>query len=236
MNDFDPEIPLNPLLMMALARSHFRTNETEPDLKPAQEQFGLRPGDVCLMAGTHSDVDDDFTVVKLLDPTLYVDQFPDWQYRVEMGDVVLGLWHSHKDGEGNIGWFKRVKLVPIEQDQYEQVVGWLSKGELPEDPPAWVNQAYNRYNGLLAGASPGLVPTASKCPKCGEQELRIKIKHTTEVVVRAGDLEIDGKSGYVALSEPDRDCSTKASIYCESCHVSADVNPRGIRIDWSIFH
>jgi hypothetical protein len=99
-------VPFDFRLAMSLSNGTFAAGSTDMDenIKPLDSQYALGPGDYAMSAATNALVDDNHTVMKILDPTAFSDRFPDWETRLQRS-YILAEWISHRHKEPHIGWF-----------------------------------------------------------------------------------------------------------------------------------
>ena len=131
------------------------------------EQYAIKPGDKCLAATANTLLaEEDFTVMEILEPDSHTELFPDWEDRsgvsataMGLGSHVLAHWFSVDFPEGDLGWFARVKLIPITDEQYAQVDGWRG-GDWPPEVPQWIEEAFTRYTDAMSHPGPAHHPGA----------------------------------------------------------------------------
>jgi len=215
-----PDVPFNIQVGLALAQSGLVADAKDLDenLKPSPDQYAIKPGDVAMLAGSTAKVDQDFTVVKILDASEFAGTYPDWETRLQ-NSYVLCQWNSASDPEGDIGWISRVKLVEIEQEQYDQIRVWIDSEDGPPDQvPSWVTEAYNRYIERLSDTTPGAIPKPATCGLCGSRNVEIHAVHMVTLSATAGVLTKDGKTTYTIIGSDERSCEHAAHLHCNDCN------------------
>jgi hypothetical protein len=75
--EFDPRMAV---MLRQMDTTGMATAVTQ--LHPSLQQYELQPGQLAAMVTTDCALDEDFTLLKLLDPSEYAAQYPDWQARV----------------------------------------------------------------------------------------------------------------------------------------------------------
>lgn len=224
----------NPLMALMLQSASFvgMSASVEVEIQPLPQQLAFGPGDVAILATANTPLEGDFTVLKCLDPAEYADQFPDWQDRL-MGVGVGGFvdsWNSHvlceafgrEDQELTIGWFSRVKLLPIAKYRYKEARSWLKKG-WPDEIPDWVTKYHRKYSDALAVQAPDKVPRSVICPNCKSNEVELKVSRRVVYSGMAGQLTIDGKPRYITVTDPVIDDSHVSVLHCLSCDSTGDL-------------
>jgi hypothetical protein len=207
----------NPIMAMMLQTSNLTGNvsDFEAEVKPLPVQYAAVPGDKGIIASSENPIDSDFAVAEILDPAEYAEQFPDWEQRLQNSYILCG-WFSLADPEGSVGWFSRVKFIPISEEQYDETLKW-QEGEWPDDPPEWLNDIYTWYTDSMHARVPDRIPTTVKCPECGSNKTDLQIKKIYTASARAGVVERDGEVKYVHISGVEKDGEGQARIVCESC-------------------
>ena len=141
---------MNPFMAMILEHNSFvgPAEEVQAQITPLPEQQAFGEGDIALVASANTPLEDDFTVVKGLDPIHYEETFPDWQERVLLNDHVLCEIFSREDTEFSIGWVHRLKLLPVKKYRYRELKQWRKNG-LPR---------------RVAGVGPEVLPVLHRRP------------------------------------------------------------------------
>lgn len=213
----------HPQLVMMLNQLQFLgpTEVLQKNMKPLPMQYGIKPGDKCLMATGNTMVESDFTVVSVIEPDSHPDLFPDWPVRVEgvegeSGPHVLGEWFSTSTPEGDLGWFSRMKLIPIAEEHYAAVQGWRDASIFPEERVGWIEDAYSSYTDQFSQLDSGIFPTLVTCGACGSRNVELHIVGKKIVTARAGQLQRKGKTVYVPVNDPVVDYAWLSHLICQN--------------------
>ena len=222
----------HPMFAILLGSSQFAgpSEQMEDDLKPMPEQYAIKPGDKCLAATANTLLEEDFTVMEILEPDSHTELFPDWEDRsgvsataMGLGSHVLAHWFSVDFPEGDLGWFARVKLIPITDEQYAQVDGWRG-GDWPPEVPVWIEEAFTRYTDAMSHLAPHTIPVLVTCEKCHGREVALHITGRKRFEARAGQVKKDDdKIVYVPLNTPEENLQWSAHLTClnPDCRASA---------------
>jgi hypothetical protein len=176
-------------------------------------------------------VEQDFTLLKLLDPEEHKDAFPNWEERLQRS-YVLCEWLSNDDPEGDIGWFSRVKLVEITEEQYAEVKTWIREDALPDEPPDWLDEAYALYTERLSKMAPDDVTVNVLCGECGSRKVEIHIYHAIRKAAPAGQVEKDGKTVFLPMGHRgSSDCVAQIHLHCQDCNARRDLDDDEIGFD-----
>lgn len=225
----------NPILAMLLHSSGFLgpALDHEENLKPLPRQFDLGIGDKCLVATANTPLEEDFTVLEILDPEEHAKTFPNWEERWGLNRHVLAKYFSLEDQEGDIGWFARVKLVPITDEQYEEASTWRL-GEFPDEVPEWITEAFTAYTDELSKLDPAVIPVLVTCPnaQCGSREVHLHVLAQKKFDVRAGEVQREGKTLYVPTNDPAVEEKWVAHLKCVTCGATAELEES----DWELPH
>jgi hypothetical protein len=222
---------VNPLLVMALSKINLVQQVEETDqVKPSPEQYGLKSGDKAVVAGTKAAIDLEFEVCEILDSSEYAQEFPDWAERLQRS-YLLCRYYTTSEPLGEVGWFSRVKLIPITEEQYEEVKGWITEDDLPDVPPDWLKETYRKWDKSVARAAPDQMAIVATCESCGHEPVGLIIIHHTHGAATAGILEVDGKRVYVPLDDHGADCKMDARIYCGECEHYKELEDDEVRIN-----
>jgi len=213
----------HPIMAIMLAASSFvgQAAEVEDEILPLPEQFAFGPGDAGLMASANIPLEHDFAVLRGIDPEKHVETFPDWEERV-LKSFVLCEHFSRDDPEISIGWFSRLKVMPISTYRYRQARKWLKDG-FPEEIPAWAHQYYLKYTDGLAAHAPDRVPKVVVCPNCSSREVELRVSRRIVYSGRVGTLHKEGTELYVPVSEPTVEDTHYAQLHCTDCNSTADL-------------
>ena len=216
----------NPILTLLLHQSQFLgpAQDLEENLNPLDFQFGIGPGDKCLMATSNIPVEEDFTLMEIIDHEKYTELYPDWEERFQMNRHVLARFFSLEDPEGAIGWFARVKLIPITEEQFAETEAWRVDG-WPNDVPEWVTEGFTRYTDALAERAPTLIPVLVTCGNqdCQGRDVHLHISGRRRFDARAGEIQRDGKTVYVPVNDPGGDTTWAAHLMCTDCGATASL-------------
>ena len=159
----------NPMLGLMLNQISFLGSSTmmdDEDIMPIPDQLSFSAGDMAIVGSSSCPAEEDFAIVQCLDPAQFADLFPDWEERIQLSGYVLCTHFSRKDPELTMGWFSRLKVMPISPQEYAEALTWMEVG-FPDDAPEWVTACWRKYaDELGAGRSP---PTGCRhsvtCPK-----------------------------------------------------------------------
>ena len=220
----------HPLMALLLSGTSFVGEgiDVEAEIQPLPEQLAFGPGDVAVLATAQTQLEKDFAILKGLDPKGHAETFPDWEERmlgvnnVGQGSFVLCEHFSAEDPEKTIGWFSRVKLMPISMDRYEETLKWIDDG-FPSEIPDWVRQYYVRYTDALSKNAPARVPQTVVCPECGEREVELVVSRRILYSGHAGMLTKDGKERFITIAEPVVKDTHTAQLRCTGCHTVAEL-------------
>jgi hypothetical protein len=214
----------HPLFSLMLSQSQFMgpTEQLEETLKPMPSQYAIKPGDKCLAATANTMLEEDFTLMEVLEPDSHPELFPDWEERSGWGSHVLTQWFSVDCLEGDIGWFSRVKLIPITEEQYAECELWRT-GDFPDAPPKWIEEAFTSYTDSLAHLAPDSIPVLVTCPKCQGREVELHTLGKKRSLSRAGELKRGDKTVYVPLNNPEESTEWAAHLLCKSCGAIAQL-------------
>ena len=197
----------HPLMAMLLNQNSFVGEgiNVEAEIQPLPEQLAFGIGDAAILATAQTPLERDFAVLKGLDPKEYAETFPDWEERMlgvnnaGQGSFVLCEHFSADDPETSIGWFSRVKLMPISAERYAETVTWIENG-FPKDVPDWVHEYYQRYTDALNERAPERVPHTVVCPECGSRDVDLCVTRTVTYTGHAGQLLKDGQERYITIA------------------------------------
>lgn len=214
----------NPFMVMILEHQSFvgESETVEADIHPLPEQQLWGPGDTAILASANTQLEQDFTIVKGLEPIEYEEEFPDWQERMQLRDHVLVELFSRSDPEKSVGWVHRLKLLPIKKYRYDELHSWRKKG-FPDDPPEWVMKIYRTYTDRLAELAPDKVPVAVTCPACGKRNVEMVVTRTLEWTARAGFMMYQGSERHLPVADPQMTSRHVAQLRCTDCGQVADM-------------
>lgn len=216
---------MHPFMAMLLEHNSFvgAAESVEEEIMPLPEQLDFGPNSTAIVAMANTMLEQDFTVVKGLEPADYAEKFPDWQERMELRDHVLCEIFSREDDQLTIGWVHRLKLLPIKEYRYKTCRGWRKNG-FPDELPPWVMNLYQAYTDALSTKAPDKVPHQVSCPECGSREVDIVVVRRIEYRAPAGVVEHEGEEKFVPLRQPEESDSHVARLVCTSCEASASMD------------
>jgi len=231
--DFPDDVPVNPKMGMLLEHANtVRDMEATDSLKPTQAQYALTVGDKGIIAGSASDLDDDLTLIEVLDPEQHKDEYPDWADRLQ-NSYLLCRWVSHHDPVGDHGWFSRVKIIKVSDEHFEVLRGWATEHNWPKEIPDWLMSYYKEYTDSLADTNIAKVPKIAVCGLCGGNNVSLFFRATVEIVAQAGDLvDPDGEGGTVSvpISEGESDGNMSVELYCTDCRGTRQLDRGEVRV------
>jgi hypothetical protein len=217
----------HPLFSIMLSQSQFvgPGEALNENMDPLPEQFDIKPGDKCLAATANTMLEEDFTVLAVIEPDSRPEDFPNWEDRVtglETGSSphVLAEWFSTGYPVGDIGWFPRLKLIKITEEQYQEAVTWRTEG-FPDVPPKWIEETFTRYTDSIAHLAPETVPVLVRCEKCGARDVEIHISGRKRFSARAGELKRNEKTVYIPINDSDENLHWSAHLLCKNCGSTA---------------
>ena len=218
----------HPLMALLLNQNSFvgQGIEVEAEIEPLPEQLIFGPGSVAILATASTTLERDFAILKGLDPEKHAETFPDWEERMlgvnnaGQGSFVLCEHFSAEDPLVTIGWFSRVKLMPISQDRYEETRGWIDDG-FPPQVPQWVQDYYQTYTDALSERAPQRVPHTVECPECKGRNVELNVSRRVVYRGHAGVLRDKGKERYITLNDTDTTENHVAVLQCLDCHSTA---------------
>ena len=218
--------PFNPMVGHVLAQMDTVKELLNTDqLKPIPSQFALAAGDRTVVASSISSADEALTIAEILNAEEYEDRFPDWADRLTKSYVLVRYHESSHwaDPEGYLGWFSRVKLIKVEDEQYNEILGYMKEDNFPDKPPEWLIKTYDVFQTELAATSPDQVPAPIKCGECGEMKVSLHIEHGVSVVSDVGTLTREGKTKAIPIGDHTHSCHTSAKLVCTNCAASVEL-------------
>ena len=223
---------LNPLLAIMHGEHSFvgESLDMESKILPIPEQSALVPGDRALLGTSSAPVESDFGLVEVLDASQYAETYPDWEERVLLS-YVLCRHFSSEDPEFTLGWWHRVKLMPVAVVYYNEALEWMKTG-FPENPPEWVNDSWTNYAGKLSVLMPDRVPAPLFCPQCESSHINLDVRWVITKSARAGKVTTDDKENYIQVSDCDQQVVSSAQLNCESCGAYAVLDDG----DWHVHY
>jgi len=213
----------NPIMAMLLNHASFvgAAEMVENTIMPIPAQLDFGPGDHAILAMANTPLENDFVILRGADPEKHAETFPDWEERV-LNSYVLCQYFSRTDPEFKLGWFSRLKVMPITEYRYREARKWR-KGDWPEEVPDWAEAYFLRYTDQLSQAAPEVVPHVVSCPACGGRNIAIVVLRHIEFMARAGTVVIDGVEKYVPVTTVDETDTHQAQLRCLDCHTPADL-------------
>jgi hypothetical protein len=213
----------HPLMVMLFGQNSFvgDAEKVENEIMPLDEQLSFTVGDCAIIAQANTQLENDLVFVRALDASQHEATFPDWSER-EMNSFVLCEYFSATDRDISIGWFSRLKLLPIKAYRYKQARGWRKNG-FPKELPDWIMTNHERYTEALAQHSPSTVPRPCHCPNCNSTDVEIVVIRKLEYRGRVGTLVIDGHEFFVPVVDPDETSTHVARLHCKGCDSKADL-------------
>lgn len=224
MSDHDHDHEPHPLMVMLFGNQSFvgDAEKVENEIMPLEDQLSFDVGDAAIIAQANTQLENDLVFVKMLSPTGHTEMFPDWAER-EMNSFVLCEYFSASDPTFGIGWFSRLKLLPIKNYRYKQARSWRKNG-FPDELPDWIMQCHERYTNLLSQQAPDTVPRSVHCPNCNSTNIDIIVVRKLEYRGRAGSLMIEGREFFVPVTEPAETSSHVAKLHCKACDSKANLD------------
>ncbi len=224
MSDHDHEHGAHPLMVMLFGNNSFvgEAEKVENEIMPLENQLAFGVGDTAIVAQANTQLENDLVFVKAIDASAHETTFPDWSER-EMNSFVLCEYFSAADPDFSIGWFSRLKLMPIKQYRYKEARGWRKNG-FPSELPDWILKYHEKYTESLSQHSPGTVPKSVHCPNCDSTDVEIDVVRKIQYVARVGSLTIDGHEFYVPVMDPEETGTHFARLHCKNCDSKADLS------------
>ena len=213
----------HPLMVMLFGQHSFvgEAEKVENEIMPLEEQLTFTVGDCAIIAQANTQLENDLIFAKMLDASQHAETFPDWAER-EMNSFVLCEYFSAADPDFSIGWFSRLKLLPIKQYRYKQARGWRKNG-FPDELPDWIMKNHEWYTEQLAEHSPGTVPRSVHCPNCNSTDIELIVVRKLEYRSRVGSLTIDGHEFFVPVMDPVETSTHVARLRCKGCDSKAEL-------------
>jgi len=211
----------HPLLALMLESNSFLgvSEVVEDEIMPLDEQLNFDVGDAAILATANTMLERDFVILRMIDAEKHAKTFPDWEERL-LNSFVLCKYFSRNDPEESIGWFSRLKVVPISNYRYREARTWMKK-EFPSEIPDWAFKAFQDLADRLSVNAPAIIPKAVTCPNCGDRNVGLKVVRRVTYAGRAGVLKINDVEHYVPLSDPTEEANHTAMLVCQECHSEA---------------
>lgn len=211
----------HPLMVMLFGNNSFvgDAEKVENEIMPLEDQLNFSIGDAAIVAQANTQLENDLVFVKAIDPAKHVEDFPDWADR-EMNSFVLCEFFSAGDPELNIGWFSRLKLMPIKAYRYKEARSWRVNS-FPNEMPGWILDNHERYTEALSAHSPETVPRSVHCPNCPSTDVELVVVRKLEYKSRVGVLTIEGRELHVPVMDPVETSTHVAKLHCKDCDSTA---------------
>ena len=218
----------NPILALVFNNTSFvgPAEEVENEVTPLDSQLNLQPGDHAIAATANTPLERDWIICTVIDPEAHAEIFPDWEERL-LNSFVLCEYDSMEDPspEARIGWFSRVKLVPISEEGFARTREWLPDKwpDLAKLPPDWIVEHFDEFSDALSERAPKRVPTAVKCFNCGGRQVHLEVSRRMEYSVRCGRITRDDKEMLVSMADVEVKDNHVAKLHCLDCDSYADL-------------
>jgi DNA-directed RNA polymerase subunit RPC12/RpoP len=237
-NNFFGEVPeeLQELLQGLVSRAMLsnqphRDQAVADGVKPSAEQFALGPGDLASVISTGSD-DRQLTVIEILDPEPYGEDFPDWEERLYKS-YVLGRWYDTDTVTGEVGWFPRVRLVKLEQSHFDYLLDLIRRDEsITGIPPHWLVSRHAELVSGLNKANDNFMPEPVKCESCGGRAVFVETTTTERKIYAPGTFNIEehDEASLYAYACYHTEESAEAVMVCMDCEREDDLKEQGREI------
>ncbi len=213
----DHEHEAHPLMVMLFGNNSFvgDAEKVENEIMPLEEQLSFSVGDAAIIAQANTQLENDLVFARMIAAEEHAETFPDWAER-EMNSFVLCEYFSAADPEFSIGWFSRLKLLPIKAYRYKEARGWRKNG-FPTDLPDWILKNHEKYTDALSQHSPGTVPKNVRCPNCNSTDIELVVVRKIEYRSRVGSLTIEGHEFFVPVMDPVETSTHVAKLHCKDC-------------------
>jgi hypothetical protein len=219
----------HPILAMMLNDNSFlgQAEAVENEIMPLQTQLEMKPGDHAILAAASTPLERDFVMITVLDPERHEGTFPDWEERL-LNSYLLCEYFSREDMAVSIGWFARVKMLPISAEHWREADGWREQEHWPNRIPDWAEQYYLEYSNQLSKVAPERVTKKAICPYCDSLNVALRVIIREEVLANAGSIQAKQSDGsYRTVYLPCSDAATQmeytAHLQCQDCGASADL-------------
>ena len=220
------EMPAQMMMQMMLRHSDIigQSEELDKRIKPMAWQYDIEAGAKGFVAAGDARIEYDFTCIEVLEVDEAQQQrFPDWQTRMlPPSPMLLCRWFSIQDPEGDIGWFSRIRIVTLDDEQYEEMRAWQMSG-FPDNPPAWMNDRFLEYTNELHQQDPVHLPEQVTCPRCNGFKVELREVRQLTQICRAGKLEREGEVRFVPISGLGANEEVSAQLYCPDCEHQMDL-------------
>lgn len=219
----DHEHEAHPLMVMLFGQNSFvgDAEKVENEIMPLDEQLAFTIGDAAIVAQANTQLENDLVFARMLSASDHQETFPDWAER-EMNSFVLCEYFSAADPNFAIGWFSRLKLLPIKNYRYKQARSWRKNG-FPTEMPDWILKNHEWYTDRLSAHSPGTVPKNVHCPNCNSTDIELIVVRKLQYQARVGSLTIDGHEFFVPVMDPEETSTHVAKLQCNNCDSKADL-------------
>lgn len=197
------------------------------EVMPNEEQLSLGEGDTTIISSeddAHSSTE--FQVLKIMDPSEHADDFPDWEERL-FNSYVFGQWYDADNLVGEYGWFPRVNLIKINDEQWDRVMNHIAKKERMTYPEVWLIERYNHTIVGLAKANPGSFPVPMTCGECGRLTVTLDITGTKKKSYTVGtftDNTDRDPQGFYSCSSSYVEEDFVGQLHCLGCGFKLQMN------------
>ena len=198
-------------------------------LHPSLEQYEMQPGQRAAMVTTDCALDEDFTLLTLLDPSEYAIQYPDWEARVGR-DYRLCAWRSALDKEGTIGWFQLGRIIPLDtEEHYAELLQTAILDPDDQGAPQWLNDIYGDYLEGLQQVDPDQVYAPVECNQCQSKNVELHVKKTIVGTGMVGSKEKIMPNGdrimeFGVIRAPHVAEHVEAHLHCNDCEYRGNFN------------
>lgn len=215
-----------------------KDNAFVDEVRPTDAQLNINVGDYVSVVGVEGEPNDGFAILgQVIDPARYSSEYPDWADRLHNSYLLLDYIMGQSEMVSR-GWFPRVKMIPLTEEQYGIYREWSLKGEMPERPPEWLVQSYIDNIKGLNDVNPTFMPFPSKCIKCESDAVYLYTTDYTQSVHFAG--EIDDASpehlkqsfayGTYSIAGYSYNSKRTSHMVCTSCGYEDDLKERGVDV------
>lgn len=222
------EDQFDPGVYNTLGNTHIAPQPVD-DIHPYDAQFDLCSGDKAVIVGLDNDREESLTVLELLDAEEHSSEFPDWEDRI-MRKYVLGNWKSVSDRVGDIGWFHLSQLIPMSEDQYQEISALLNGDPEEFHTPEWIIGLYDSYTDSMNKMRPDIVPKMSHCKVCGSPKVLMLVNLEIRVQQPAGELLVDGQQIYTPMGTGDIEKAATCELHCTECHATKQLDIEDVRV------
>jgi hypothetical protein len=226
MNDFE----FDPRMAVMLRQMDITGMANDPKvLHPSLQQYEMQPGQRAVMVTTDCELDQDFTLLTMLDPSEYAEQYPDWEARVGR-DHRLCEWRSQMDNDGSIGWFQLGRIIPLDtQEHYDELLKTAVLEPDRKGAPQWLNEIYGDYLEGLRQVDPDQVYAPVECAQCQSKNVELHVKKTIVGTGMVGSKVTYAPNGdkieeYGVIRQPHVQENMEAHLHCNDCEYRGNFN------------